>query len=46
MLATPYPGTPLYGWALGRGLIADEEDYLMRLGDCLDFTVNLTEFTD
>jgi anaerobic magnesium-protoporphyrin IX monomethyl ester cyclase len=46
MFATPYPGTPLYEEVKGMGLIGDEEAYIMRLGDCVDFTVNLTNMSD
>ena len=46
MLTTPYPGTPLYEEAKARGLIGDEEAYIMRLGDCVDFTINLTDMPD
>jgi radical SAM superfamily enzyme YgiQ (UPF0313 family) len=46
MLTTPYPGTPLYEEVRSLGLIGDEEPYIMRLGDCVDFTINLTEMGD
>ena len=46
MLTTPYPGTPLYEEVKALGLIGDEEAYIMRLGDCVDFTVNLTAMPD
>ena len=46
MLTTPYPGTPLYDQVAQMGLVGDEEAYIMRLGDCVDFTINLTEMTD
>jgi len=44
--ATPYPGTPLYEQARARGLISDEESYVMSLNDAADFTVNLTDMSD
>jgi len=46
MFTTPYPGTPLYEEVKGMGLIGDEEAYVMRLGDCVDFTINLTGISD
>jgi len=46
MLTTPYPGTPLYEDAREMGRIGDEEAFVMRLGDCVDFTVNLTDMSD
>ena len=46
MLTTPYPGTPLYDEARAMGRIGDEEAFVMRLGDCVDFTVNLTDMPD
>jgi radical SAM superfamily enzyme YgiQ (UPF0313 family) len=46
MFTTPYPGTPLYDEAKPLGLIGDEEAYIMRLGDCVDFTLNLTGMSD
>ena len=38
----PQPGTPMYDLAIERGLIKDEEEYLLKLGDRQDFTINLT----
>jgi len=46
MFTTPYPGTPLYEEVKALRLIGDEEAYVMRLGDCVDFTINLTEMPD
>jgi len=46
MFTTPYPGTPLYEEVKGLGLVGDEEAYIMRLGDCVDFTINLTSMPD
>ncbi len=46
MFTTPYPGTPLYEDVKSRGMIGDEEAYIMRLGDCVDFTINLTSMPD
>lgn len=45
-LATPYPGTPLYAEARSKGLIKDEEEFILSLNDAADFTVNLTGFSD
>jgi radical SAM superfamily enzyme YgiQ (UPF0313 family) len=39
----PLPGTPIYDWALQRGHIKDELEYLMQAGDRQDFHVNLTK---
>lgn len=49
MYATPYPGTPLFDFAIESGRIRKEDvhDFAMRLGDARDFVVNLTDaFTD
>jgi len=43
---TPYPGSELYDWARGRGLLGDEDAYLARLGTATDFVVNLTSLRD
>lgn len=39
----PQPGTIMYEYAKAKGLINDEEDYLLKMGDRQDFTINLTE---
>jgi|TARA_Y100000294_G_scaffold80473_1_gene75633 radical SAM superfamily enzyme YgiQ (UPF0313 family) len=46
--STPYPGTPLYGWAREKNRIKyDEDTYLSLLGNNADkFLVNLTDFSD
>lgn len=46
--ATAFPGTDLYGMALERKRIVDEEDYLMRLDKRMisDFYLNLTDMND
>jgi len=44
--ATPYPGTPLYEQSRARGLIKDEEAYILSLNDASDFTINLTTMND
>ncbi|MDD2731848.1 MAG: radical SAM protein [Candidatus Pacebacteria bacterium] len=49
MFAVPYPGTDLYKDAKNRGIInsENEEDFILSLGDAVDFTINLTKkFTD
>lgn len=38
----PMPGTPMYARALEMGVIADEEEYLLKMGDRQDLRVNLT----
>lgn len=44
---TPYPGTELYDIALKRGLIKDEEEYILGLGEQGEkVRVNFTDFTD
>ena len=44
MFATPYPGTPLFEDALAQGLIDPDrlEEFVLRLGDAVSFTINLT----
>jgi anaerobic magnesium-protoporphyrin IX monomethyl ester cyclase len=42
----PLPGTPIYRQAQERGLIGDEEEYLLRIGDRQDLHINLTSMTD
>jgi radical SAM superfamily enzyme YgiQ (UPF0313 family) len=47
MFATPYPGTELYQKAKAEGRIVDEEEFIMKLGDAVSFTINLTDtFSD
>jgi len=47
MLATPYPGTEIYEFAKNTGRITDEFEFVKKLKDARDFSVNLTnEFTD
>ncbi|MFH0831786.1 MAG: radical SAM protein [archaeon] len=43
---TPYPGTALYEQARKDGLIKDEEEYISRLGNATEFTINLTKWSD
>ncbi len=42
----PLPGTPIYRMAQEKGLIRDEEEYLLRIGDRQDLHVNLTQMSD
>ena len=42
----PQPETPIYEWARREGLIKDEEEYLLRMGDRQDLRINLTQMTD
>jgi radical SAM superfamily enzyme YgiQ (UPF0313 family) len=49
MFATPYPGTELFEFAVRTNRIPKENlrDYVLRLGDAREFTVNLTDsFSD
>ena len=49
MYATPYPGTPLFDFAIDTGRIRKDEihEFVMKLGDARDFSVNLTDhFSD
>lgn len=38
----PQPGTPIYDYAVKNGKISDEEEYLLKMNDRQDFTINLT----
>lgn len=38
----PQPGTIIYDYAKAIGKIPDEEDYVLKIGDRQDFTLNLT----
>ena len=42
----PQPGTPMYDLALERGIIKNEEEYLLKMGDRQDFMVNFTNMSD
>lgn len=42
----PLPGTHIYSLAQKKGLIKDEEEYLLRIGDRQDLHVNLTHMSD
>lgn len=38
----PLPGTPIYNYAVEKGFIKNEEEYLLNMGDRQDFRMNLT----
>lgn len=42
----PQPNTPMYQYILDKGLVKDEEEYLMSLGDRQDLRINLTQMSD
>lgn len=42
----PLPGSGIYEYARNNGLIKDEEEYLLRIGDRQDLHVNLTRMPD
>ena len=42
----PQPGTPMYDYAIEKGFITDEEEYLMAMGDRQDLRVNMTAMSD
>lgn len=42
----PQPGSPVYDYALQHGYIVDEEEYLMKMGDRQELTVNMTIMAD
>lgn len=42
----PQPGTLMYDYALERGHIADEEEYLLAMGDRQDLRLNMTSMSD
>lgn len=41
----PQPGTPMYDLAIEMGIIKDEEEYLLKIGDRQDFTINFTKMS-
>lgn len=43
---TPYPGTAIYEQAKSMGLIKDEEEFISRLGNATEFTINMTKWSD
>ena len=44
--ATPYPGTPLWDYAKKKGLIIDDEEFIIKLDNAAKFVINLTEWDD
>jgi len=42
----PQPGSRMYEYAVERGFITDEEDFLLRMGDRQDLRLNMTRMTD
>lgn len=42
----PQPMTPMYELAIQKGLIVDEEEYLLKMGDRQDLRINLTNISD
>jgi len=41
----PQPGTPMYKYIFEKGIVKDEEEYLLSLGDRQDFRINLTKMS-
>ena len=46
MFATPYPGTEIFDYALRTGRLDKNHihEFVMKLGDARDFTINLTDY--
>lgn len=42
----PQPGSPMYDYCTKRGIINDEEEYLLTVGDRQDLRVNLTTMSN
>jgi len=42
----PQPATPMYQYIFEKGLVANEEEYLLSLGDRQDLRINLTKIPD
>lgn len=42
----PLPGSVMYDYCLSKGIITDQEEYLLRLGDRQDLRINLTAMPD
>lgn len=42
----PQPGSSMYDYALKHGFINDQEDFLMKMGDRQDLTLNMTLMGD
>jgi radical SAM superfamily enzyme YgiQ (UPF0313 family) len=41
----PQPGTPMYDYALKNNLIKDKEEYLLKMSDRQNFTINFTKMS-
>ncbi|MBI4848383.1 MAG: B12-binding domain-containing radical SAM protein [Nitrospirae bacterium] len=42
----PQPGTEMYDYAVERGYITDQEEYLLAMGDRQDLRINMTTMVD
>jgi anaerobic magnesium-protoporphyrin IX monomethyl ester cyclase len=42
----PQPGSGMYEYAMAKGLIPDEEEYLLAIGDRQDLYLNMTSMSD
>ncbi|MFH1662262.1 MAG: UDP-4-amino-4,6-dideoxy-N-acetyl-beta-L-altrosamine transaminase [Candidatus Falkowbacteria bacterium] len=42
----PQPGTPMYDYIFENGIVSNEEEYLLSLGDRQDLRINLTKMSD
>jgi len=45
-IATPYPGSDLYEFALKKGAIPNEEEFISKCGEAFDLTVNVSGMSD
>ena len=46
MFTCPYPGTELYWELRSAGRLENEEEFVLKMGDAVDLSVNLTEMDD
>ncbi|MBV5349643.1 radical SAM protein, partial [bacterium] len=42
----PQPGSAMYTYAVEKGFVIDEEDYLLKMGDRQDLRLNMTSMAD
>jgi len=42
----PQPGSVMYDYAVKQGLICEEEEYLLKMGDRQDLRLNMTKMSD
>lgn len=42
----PQPGSKVYDYAIEKGFIKDEEEYVLKMGDRQDLRINLTRMSD